>query len=411
VLTIVAMLGVAGFAVAATGTNHGTKVVPVGADVKAAKATLSQVADAPQGTATNSAPHSGITPLAPPANDDCTGATVIPSGSLPAVSAPVDITDATPQDVDEGVNACATTDRTVWFSFTPAVTGGYVISTCNGNGATGSTVYDTVLGLFESTGGACPQAAALGCNDTAGGCVANVPGAPYVDQSTVAAVLTAGTTYFIVAGHWSQDTGGVSPGFENIAVKVELSPAPANDTCGAGGSNATPLFLNRVVNGTTASATNDYRSDGTAACFSGVGQTPTSSAGLDVVFKFDPPANGLYSFRYVMDDSGAALRGQNPTLYLSHTCPAPAPGGPAVSRLARAFQVELPVRAIFEAPTIAALGERIGQMAMTPKATRGGITRRIQSTEAKELLGRLDQLSEAEIESLLRSTEGGRDPR
>ena len=229
VLTIVAMLGVAGFAVAATGTNHGTKVVPVGADTKAAKAVLSQTADAPEGAATNSTPHSGITPLAPPSNDDCTGAIVIPSGSLPVVTAAVDITDATPQDVDETILSCATTDRTIWYSFTPAITAGYVISTCNGNGATGSTVYDTVLAVYESTGGGCPQATQLGCNDTAGGCVANVPGAPYVDQSTVAAVLTAGTTYYIVAGHWSQDTGGVSPGFENIAVKVDISPSPSND--------------------------------------------------------------------------------------------------------------------------------------------------------------------------------------
>jgi uncharacterized repeat protein (TIGR01451 family) len=269
---------------------------------------------------------SGQSPLAPPSNDDCMGALVVNDGPFPLVTAPIDITAATPQDVGEDIVTCTPTDRTVWWSFTPTEPGGYVISTCAGdNGATGSTVYDTVLAVLASTDGECPPAGLLACNDSAIGCFPDVPGAPYVDQSTITMNLNAGTTYFIVAGHWSQDTGGVAPGFQNLAIKIERTPEPVNDTCSA----PTALMLNHVTKGTTDHATNDYRSD--VACFTGIGQTPTTSAGADVVFSFLPPADGKYSFRYVQDDTGAALRTQNPVLYLSHSCPDPAPGGPVVS--------------------------------------------------------------------------------
>jgi uncharacterized repeat protein (TIGR01451 family) len=330
VLTVFAMLGVAGFVVAYASTQ-GTKVAPLSQDAKEKKArATAMTAEAGPGAASNSSTHSGISPLAPPANDDCSAAVVVPG--VPYTSPVVDITDATPQESNDGFHTCAAAgaDRTVWYQFTPAATGAYVITTCPARGATGSTVYDTLISIFDGTSGCPAPGPALACDDSTS-CASALPGAPYVDQATIAPVLIAGTTYYISAGHWTDDAGGVTPGYENVSVHIELSPAPSNDTCGAGGSNATPLFLNRVVKGTTASAANDYRSDGTAACFSGVGQTPTTSAGLDVVFKFDPPADGKYSFRYVQDDSAAALRGQNPVLYLSHSCPASAPGGPAVS--------------------------------------------------------------------------------
>jgi len=315
VLTIAATLGVAGFALASTSTNHPTKIVPAGQDVKTNRATASVIAEAPAQVNHGNSVHSGNAPLAPPANDDCTGAIVIPSGSLPYVTAPVDITDATPQDVDEGNFTCATVDRTVWYSFTPTSSGQYVFSSC-GVTATGSTVYDTVIALFDSTGGVCPEGASLACNDSAA-CAADLPAAPYVDQGTLAAVLTAGETYFVVVGHWSQDLGGVVPGSENVAISVELSPAPENDTC----ASPTPLTLGQITHGTTASATNDYRSG--AACFTGVGQIASSSNGLDVVFSFTPPDAGKYSFRYVQDDSSSPLRSQSPVLYLADNCPAP----------------------------------------------------------------------------------------
>jgi len=77
--------------------------------------------------------------------------------------------------------------------------------------------------------------------------------------------------------------------------------------------------------------------------------------------------------------------------------------------VAKAFQVELPVRAIFEAPTIAALAEKASPPAGAPKAARAGISRRLQRAQAGQLLARLDELSEAEVETLLRSTKLNQD--
>jgi len=105
--------------------------------------------------------------------------------------------------------------------------------------------------------------------------------------------------------------------------KVELAPAPANDTCSA----PTPLTLGHVTLGTTVDAIDDYHSD--LACFTGIGQAATSAPGRDVVFSFTPPVDGTYSFRYVQDDISADLRTQDPVLYMSHSCPAP--GGPNVA--------------------------------------------------------------------------------
>ena len=257
-------------------------------------------------------------PLSPPANDECAGAIAIPDGPYPVVMAPIDVTSAMPQGSDDPFVCPATgVDQDVWWSFTPSQPGTYVFSVCAGGGtappAVGTTVYDTVLGVFD----ACPGAgvATLVCNDTANGCVADVPGAPYVDQSTAVATLFVGHTYYIVGGHWSGDLGGVTPGFNQIALSVTKADGPTNDTCSA----PAPLALDRITLGTTLHATNDYRSP--AACFGGYGQFPSSANGGDVVFSFTPPDNDTYSFRYVQDDSGAALRTQSPVLYLADNCP------------------------------------------------------------------------------------------
>jgi len=333
VVTIVAMLGFAGFVLAASGT---TKVVPVDKDVKVQKAlTATQLGDAPDAApVTTSAKSTGITPLDPPSNDECSGAIVIPPtvGLDPVVSAPASILEATPVDTPEAGFTCANTDRTIWYSFTPNDTGAYVLSTCFGNGATGSTVYDTVISVFTACGGA-----TVACADSPG-CGATPPGGDYNDQATTSAVLTAGTTYYIALGHWADDVAsggtGVDADNQHVAVKIQLSPAPANDTCGADGSSATPLTLNRYTVGTTASATNDYRSAN--ACFTGNGQILSSSNGLDACFSFTPPADGLYSVRYVQDESGAALRAQSPVLYITSVVPPvnPAAGVPGCIKAA-----------------------------------------------------------------------------
>jgi uncharacterized repeat protein (TIGR01451 family) len=260
-------------------------------------------------------PRAGIAALSAPSNDDC--ASAIDVGPLPFTSVPVDITEATPIEADDGFHPCATLggDRTIWYRFSPLETREYVITTCPDRGAAANTVYDTVLSIFDGSAG-CPAPGSIryACDDPFAGCSTALPGAPYNGFSTITAVLDAGSTYYIVAGHWTGDTGGVTPGFTNMVVHVEPSPAPPNDTC----ANPTPLTLNQIALGDTTSAADNYRN---TFCFSGIGQNFTFAFGRDVVYSFLAPSNGRYSFRYVQDDASAALRSQNPVLYVSHDCP------------------------------------------------------------------------------------------
>jgi amino acid adenylation domain-containing protein len=70
-----------------------------------------------------------------------------------------------------------------------------------------------------------------------------------------------------------------------------------------------------------------------------------------------------------------------------------------VSRLSRAFQHEVPVVALFERPTVAALAEWLaGKPRGEPAAA---IPRRMQPGQAQALLARLGELSEAEMDELL----------
>ncbi|HEX3989443.1 MAG TPA: phosphopantetheine-binding protein, partial [Verrucomicrobiae bacterium] len=70
-----------------------------------------------------------------------------------------------------------------------------------------------------------------------------------------------------------------------------------------------------------------------------------------------------------------------------------------ISRIARSFQVELPVRVIFETPTIAGVARAIQEYRKTPSVAIS--TRSEQRSRAQMLLDRLDNLSDSEVEELL----------
>src|SRR5262249_51841220 len=87
-------------------------------------------------------------------------------------------------------------------------------------------------------------------------------------------------------------------------------------------SGATPLALDTIVTGTTVNTGDDYELSG-SACFTGVGQSPTTAPGGDAVYKFTAPSAASYSFRVNGYDPT-----KNVTLYVASDCPGGAPPAP-----------------------------------------------------------------------------------
>jgi len=198
--------------------------------------------------ATAASDKSQVHPLgAPPANDVCAGAEVIPgNGPFPLLTAVTpDITDATTFG-DPPPPSCQTNvSRSIWYTFTPSVTAAYDVSTCASDG-TASTVDDTVIAIYTSTGG-CAGAftqVSSACDDD--GCVAED------FQSVISKIkLNSGTTYYILV--WQFNVAPPTPGNTAVQLQVDRTPLPANDTCGG----AIALTLNAPTVGTTVATVND----------------------------------------------------------------------------------------------------------------------------------------------------------
>lgn len=268
---------------------------------------VSDVADA-----AGSTPSDEGRTLAPPPNDTCGGAEVIPSaGPGPYLSAvTADITDATTTGDLSPPPGCpigaASPSRSIWYTFTPSSTGTHVVSIC-ADAPTVTTVDDTILGVFTSSTGTCGGVfTSVVCDDDA----CTTEGL----QSVVSTSLTAGTTYFLQVWKWDN----VAPTVGNTAVQVRITrPAapPANDNCSA----PADVFLDTPLVGTNAGAINDYQLSG-AACFTGIGQTASTAVGRDTVHRFTAPAADTYSFK----TQSLVLSG-NPVLHVASTCPAAPP--------------------------------------------------------------------------------------
>src|SRR5215213_3371591 len=72
-----------------------------------------------------------------------------------------------------------------------------------------------------------------------------------------------------------------------------------------------------------------------------------------------------------------------------------------IGRVRQKLQTELLVRSVFEAPTIAELAVAIEKLEQQPQTSHARINRRIDAQRAGDLLSKVDELSESEMDALL----------
>ena len=252
---------------------------------------------------------SGAGAATPPPNDVCAGAVDIRgTGPFPFLTSPVNIAGATiagdPPITEEFYRTRVL--RSVWFTFTPAVSANYTLATCAAAGATETTA-DSVMAVYTSAGG---------CN---GPFVQLGEVADCFLQGSISQLFLADTKYYAVI--WKYCDGCVEDGLNTVQLLVTATLPPPNDLC----AGAIPVQLNIPVAGTTVGAKDDYRIAGTNSFF-GIDQSPSDAPGRDVVYSFTAGEAGEYSFKVTGYDVSEDL-----VLYIAPSCP-PGPSG-AVSPL------------------------------------------------------------------------------
>jgi hypothetical protein len=265
-------------------------------------------------------------PLAPPSNDTCAGATIIPAaGPFPVTTTAVDVTDATVGG-DPPTPSCfisGSLNRSIWYRFTPSATATYTLTTCQNDGAA-TTLADPIMAIYTSTGGCAGPFTEVPTTGPTDGC-SDDDCVSLAFQPVITTQLNAGVQYFIVI--WDTTATPPAAGANMVQLIVQQAAVPGNDTC----ASPVTLALSTPVNGSTQGATNDYQLSG-SACFTGVGQTASDAAGRDVVYSFTAPTAGTYSFKvtnYFNAVTPPSIT-SNLVLYVASACPAATPGVPVV---------------------------------------------------------------------------------
>jgi hypothetical protein len=224
-----------------TAANDGTwgvNFIPAGTTAPATYLIPYVITDTAANTASGTLSLTIIPP--PPANDDCAGAIALTSGT-PYNG---DSTQATSND-GAAAAVCPTTNPTnvtkaVWFSFTPATSGAWLVSSCG-------TTRDTVMTVFNAgvtCSGISTAANILGCQDDNGpGCTGTA--------ASLAPTLAAGSTYLIRLSDFSAASAG---GAYTIVVNPYTTGACCNNTTGA---------CTDVASATCSATTSTYSGDNT----------------------------------------------------------------------------------------------------------------------------------------------------
>ncbi len=205
-----------------------------------------------------------------PGNDDFASAYTIDPAALPYSRAQAN-TNAT-TEAGEVTKVCfSNTTGSLWWNFTPTVSGTYQVDTFGNAGAT----VDTVLSIY--TGSAVNALTEVGCNDES-----NV--VLYLSELTL--TLTAGTTYRIRVAEWGSTLSGgtVVLNVQRLFPSVSISApdASASEAPDAGtfritrtGPTTLPLDVDYTIGGTAVAA--DY-----TPTLTGTATIPAGAASVDV---------------------------------------------------------------------------------------------------------------------------------
>jgi hypothetical protein len=206
---------------------------------------------------------------APPANDSCGGAILIPG--VPYLSPVIDVLEATTNGDPVPLPPYTGLTRSIWFKFVPAASALYTISvgedTQTNFGDVNST--DTVLGLYSAASGCGGPWTFVAENDDAG-----------FLRSALTNNLSAGVNYFIVVwvGPVTQDTNHAL----NVQLRVTRPVVPANDLCSGAIAIPTATFPYISTNIDTLLATTSANEVSSCGSFRGVW------------FTFAPSMTGTY---------------------------------------------------------------------------------------------------------------------
>lgn len=217
--------------------------------------------------------------------DNCDGAILIPaSGPFPYFTPDIDISQEStandpPYPTTPGFDTNIT--RSVWFTFTPALSGLYTLST----GPDTSTRFsDSTLALYTNTTGQCGSHLLYAHNEDSGSL-----------RASISTNLAAGVTYYVVvwAGRLSSPefVGEEAVANESLELQLRVSKpeAPVNDTCATAlviPSNLTSAYLSPLIDTTLATTTLNI----VPPCVTNNGSLPSR----DVWFTFTPATSGSY---------------------------------------------------------------------------------------------------------------------
>ena len=226
----------------------------------------------------------------PAPNDLCSGAEVIPSaGPFPYRTATTDTYLASTNNDPPGP-LCGTSDtspqRSVWYKFRPTVGGNYIIATCADTTAT--KIYNTMLGVYQSSGGCSGTLTPLRCNPGYCGNLAAVIMNLFPDTDY----------YFVVWDLASKGDPTPLPGETDAQLFIDQQGPPTVVTVGYSNAVPTSVQLNGEAN-PKGSLTRGYFEWGTTPSYGNVTANSTLGTGI-VPFAYSrvvsgpPPGTTIY---------------------------------------------------------------------------------------------------------------------